>query len=54
LGRCSKLQELPTSIGQLNALQNLHSNDCSSLQELPTSIGQLNALQNLYLDNCYS
>ncbi|CAK9857087.1 unnamed protein product [Sphagnum jensenii] len=52
LSGCSSLQELPTSIGQLNALQNLHLNDCSSLQELPTSIGQLNALQNLYLRGC--
>jgi Leucine-rich repeat (LRR) protein len=44
LNYCSRLQELPTSIGQLRALQNLHLNDCSSLQELPTSIGQLRAL----------
>jgi hypothetical protein len=27
------LQELPTSIGQLSALQNLHLNDCSNLQK---------------------
>jgi hypothetical protein len=39
LSRCSKLQELPTSIGQLNALQNLDLTMCSKLQELPTSIG---------------
>jgi hypothetical protein len=38
------LQELPTSIGQLNALQKLDLNDCSSWQELPTSISQLSAL----------
>jgi len=43
------LQELPTSIGQLNALQNLDLRGCSTLQELPTSIGQLNGLQNLDL-----
>jgi hypothetical protein len=41
LGGCLKLQKLPTSIGQLHTLQNLHLNDCSSLQKLPTSIGQL-------------
>jgi Leucine-rich repeat (LRR) protein len=44
---CSKLQELPTSIGQLTSLQNLDLSNCSSLQELPTSIVQLHALQNL-------
>jgi Leucine-rich repeat (LRR) protein len=46
------LQELPTSIGKLNALQNLDLRGCSTLQELPTSIGQLNALQNLELEGC--
>jgi hypothetical protein len=45
------LQELPTSIRQLNAFQNLYLDNFYSLQELPTSIRQLNALQNLYLDN---
>jgi hypothetical protein len=33
------LQKLPTSIGQLNALQNLELLRCSSLQKLPTFIG---------------
>jgi Leucine-rich repeat (LRR) protein len=46
------LQELPTSIGQLNALQNLHLWGCPKLQELPTSIGQLNVVQNLDLWGC--
>ncbi len=46
---CSNLQKLPTSIRQLNALQNLDLDDDLSLQELPTSIGQLNALENLDL-----
>ncbi|KAH8972829.1 hypothetical protein BDL97_01G012100 [Sphagnum fallax] len=49
---CSSLQELPTSIGEFNALQELNLSWCSSLQELPTSIGQLNALQNLDLEGC--
>jgi hypothetical protein len=35
LSRCYSLQELLTSIGQVNALQKLHLNDCSSLQKLP-------------------
>jgi Leucine-rich repeat (LRR) protein len=52
LSGCSSLQELPTSIGQLNALQELNLSWCSSLQKLPTLIGQLNALQNLHLRGC--
>jgi hypothetical protein len=48
------LQELPTSIGQLNTLQMLDLTRCLSLQELPTSIGQLNALQKLDLTRCSS
>jgi len=43
------LKELPSSIGQLNALQNLDLRECSELKELPSSIGQLNALQKLNL-----
>jgi Leucine-rich repeat (LRR) protein len=38
------LKELPSSIGQLNALQELDLDGCSELKELPSSIGQLNAL----------
>jgi hypothetical protein len=41
--RCWSLQELPTSIGQLNALQNLCLWGYSKVQELPTCIGQWNA-----------
>jgi len=44
LSGCSSLQELPTSIGQLNAFQEFNLSLCSSSQELPTLIGQLNAL----------
>jgi hypothetical protein len=51
---CLSLRELPTSIGQLNALQNLNLKGCSNLQELPTSIGQLNGLQKLELTGCSS
>jgi Leucine-rich repeat (LRR) protein len=54
LSGCSSLQELPTSIGQLNALQELNLSRCSSLQKLRTSIGQLNALQTLNLSWCSS
>jgi Leucine-rich repeat (LRR) protein len=39
------LKELPSSIGQLNALQELDLSRCSILKELPSSIGQLNALK---------
>jgi len=48
------MKEFSTSIGQLNALQELHLSRCSNLQELPTSIGQLNALQELDLSQCSS
>jgi Leucine-rich repeat (LRR) protein len=48
------LKELPSSIGQLNALQEFDLSGCSSLKELPSSIGQLNALQKLDLSGCSS
>jgi hypothetical protein len=32
LNGCSKLEELPSSIGQLNALQELDLNECSNLK----------------------
>jgi hypothetical protein len=41
---CFKLKELPTSIGQLMALQELYLSQCFELKELPTFIGQLMAL----------
>jgi internalin A len=44
------LTELPESIGQLTALQELSLRG-NKLTELPESIGQLIALQSLYLDN---
>jgi hypothetical protein len=46
---CHNYEEIPTSIGQLSALQKNYLNSCSSLQELPTSIGQLSALESLHL-----
>jgi hypothetical protein len=39
------LQELPTSIGQLNALQHFHLLRCSNLQKLPMYVGRFNAFQ---------
>jgi hypothetical protein len=38
------LQELPTSMGQLNAFQTLQLNYCLKLKQLLKSISQLNAL----------
>ncbi len=38
-GGVSSLHELFTSIGQLNAIQNLDLRGCWDLQNLPTSIG---------------
>jgi Leucine-rich repeat (LRR) protein len=51
---CDNLKELPSFIGQLNALQKLDLSGCSNLKELPSSIGQLNALQKLDLSWCYN
>jgi hypothetical protein len=39
LSKCSSLQKIPASIGQLNVLQELNLSCCSSLQELHASIG---------------
>ncbi|CAM6005970.1 unnamed protein product, partial [Sphagnum balticum] len=47
------LQELPTSIGHLHALQNLHLNKHFSLPELLTSINQLTTLEKLGLSGCF-
>jgi len=45
LANYSQLEELPTTIGQLSAVQDFNLEGCSALMELPTSIGQLNSLQ---------
>jgi hypothetical protein len=47
LNGCCNLKELPSSIGQLNALQELDLNGCSNLKELPSFIGQLNTSKSL-------
>ncbi len=52
LAECQSLEEIPSSIGQLNALQELDLQGCFDLKELPSSIGQLNALQELHLSWC--
>jgi hypothetical protein len=41
------LEQLPSSIGQLNALQKLHLYGCSNFKELPSFIGQLNTSKSL-------
>ncbi len=47
-----KLQQLPTSIGQMNNLHKFDLLGCLNVQELPTSIGQLNVLENLNISWC--
>jgi hypothetical protein len=46
------LQEIPTSIGQLNALKKFDLSWWSNFKELPSTIGQLNALQDFNLAGC--
>jgi Leucine-rich repeat (LRR) protein len=46
------LKELPSSIGQLHALQELYLQECLNLKELPSSIGQLTSIQRLDLSGC--
>jgi Leucine-rich repeat (LRR) protein len=46
------LEKIPSSIGQLNALEKLDLLGCSHLEELPSSIGQLNAFQKLVFSGC--
>jgi Leucine-rich repeat (LRR) protein len=43
------LEEIPSSIDDLNALQKLDLSRCSNLEAIPSSIGDLNAFQELYL-----
>ncbi|CAN7032005.1 unnamed protein product, partial [Brassica rapa subsp. trilocularis] len=50
--RCSNLQKLRSSIGNLTNLENLDLFRCSSLVELPSSIGNLRNLKKLNLRGC--
>jgi Leucine-rich repeat (LRR) protein len=43
------LEEIPSSIDDLNALQEFDLSRCSNLEEIPLSIGDLNAFQEFYL-----
>jgi Leucine-rich repeat (LRR) protein len=52
LAQCQCLEEIPSSIGQLNAFEEFDLSRCSNLKELPSSIGQLNALQEFDLSRC--
>jgi hypothetical protein len=52
LATCSRLQQLPESLGQLSALSSLDLSQCSSLVELPESLGQLTALSSPELSEC--
>jgi hypothetical protein len=51
---CFSLQEILTSIHQLNTLQRLSLTRCFNLRELLTSIDQLNAFRKFYLTGCSS
>ena len=51
---CDKLQELPSSIGQLNDLEQLDLEGCGNLKALPDTITALSGLQRLHLDGCSS
>ena len=48
------LTSLPTSLGQLSALQTLNLSDCWYLTSLPGSLRQLPALQTLDLSRCWA
>jgi len=46
------IKELPTSIDQLTALQELYLFQCSKLKELPTFINQSMVSEKLHLFGC--
>ena len=51
---CQNLKKLPSSIGQLKALQDLDLDGCGRLEALPESISALSTLQQLGLFECSS
>ncbi|XP_048605865.1 disease resistance protein TAO1-like [Brassica napus] len=52
--KCSSLEKLPFSIGNMTNLHDLDLTDCSSLMELPFSIGNMTNLEKLNLYGCSS
>ena len=46
--------EIPSCVGELTGLKELHLFSCSSLVSLPESMGQMTALETLYLRGCSS
>lgn len=52
--RESAIEEVPSSIGCLNNLEELHLSKYTRLKRLPTGICKLKSLLNLYLDGCRS
>ncbi|XP_057990281.1 disease resistance protein RUN1 [Hevea brasiliensis] len=52
LDRCTALESLPSSIGNLKRLEELHLAECSRLVTIPSSIGELKCLEKLFLPNC--
>ena len=46
------IKDLPSSIGHLQALENLDLSGCEDLESLPVSICNLSSLQTLNVNNC--
>ena len=49
---CSKMKELPASVGKLQKLQKLDLGDCFGLTSLPKELGGLQELEYLNLHDC--
>ncbi|KAL3617816.1 DNA-binding transcription factor adr1 [Castilleja foliolosa] len=52
MDHCINLNEIPSSICQMQSLQSLSVTNCDSLQELPSDLGKLSSLQILRLSAC--
>ncbi|GJP62286.1 hypothetical protein CLOP_g19369, partial [Closterium sp. NIES-67] len=51
LGNCM-LRQLPTALGNLTSLKEVHLHSCRRLQELPESLTSLSSLEVLMVDGC--
>lgn len=52
LNSCTKLLELPESIGDLHKLRVLDISDCLSLCKFPERVGELRALETIHMRGC--